>query len=315
LGLESIGHTESEVEMKNRMSYVVMTVLVIMAVLVWVVARSQRNTIKTAAIPVPAVVIPATPPAKIEVLVLRAPPPPQVVQVESSSASKHVAQPGETVTSMAADLLGKDSKTNRDAIINANSSLKADPDHLVAGKAYKIPAADEVPVAKAPPPVVPAKPTEPAAELKYTAAPGDTVTNLAGAFLGNDDKAHQAAIINANSSLKADPDHVVAGQAYRIPAPDGLSASAVPAAMETSPRPTTQPDADQVVVAGSPRTLRYTARPGDTVTNLAIQLLGSDTQQARDTIINSNPSLKKDPDRVVAGQTYWIPAPVASIDP
>jgi hypothetical protein len=113
--------------------------------------------------------------------------------------------------------------------------------------------------------------------------------------------------------LRADPDHVVAGKAYRIPVPNGLSASAAPSVAETSPRPTTQPDADQVVLAGSPRTLRYTAHSGDTVTTLAIELLGSDTQEARNAIINNNPTLKEDPDRVIAGQTYWIPAPIASI--
>jgi nucleoid-associated protein YgaU len=308
--------------MRRRINMVVMAVLVILAILVWAVAKNQRNTIKSAAASVPVVpTVTTAPPAKIEVLILPAPQP--AAAVESDRSLKHIAQPGETVTSLATDLLGKDSKTNRDAIINSNSSLKADPDHLVAGKVYRIPSATEAPaVAVSPvvqaPAVIPVQPSEkqaansePVKELKYTAAPGDTVTNLAGAFLGNDDKAHQDAIVNANSSLKADPDRVVAGQAYRIPAPDGLSA-ATPAALESSPRPTTQPDADQVVVAGSPRTLRYTAVAGDTVTSLAIALLGSDTQEARDTIINSNPSLKKDPDRVLVGQTYWIPAPAAA---
>ena len=307
--------------MRSRVNMVVMTVLVILAILVWVVAKNQSNTIKSAAASVPVVSTVATaPPAKIEVLILPAPQP--AVVIESDRTLKHIVQPGETVTSLATDLLGKDSRTNRDAIINSNASLKADPDHLVAGKMYRIPSASEVPAASVSsvvqaPVVIPVKPaekeaspSEPVKELKYTAAPGDTVTNLAGAFLGSDDKAHQDAIINANSSLRADPDRVVAGQAYRIPAPDGLSA-ATPAALKSSARPTTQPDADQVVVAGSPRTLRYTAVAGDTVTNLAVALLGSDTQEARDTIINCNPSLKKDPDRIVVGQIYWIPAPAA----
>ena len=47
------------------------------------------------------------------------------------------------------------------------------------------------------------------------------------------------------------------------------------------------------------------------MTNLAIALLGSDTKANRDAILNTNPALKADPDRIVAGQTYWIPAPVA----
>jgi nucleoid-associated protein YgaU len=67
-----------------------------------------------------------------------------------------------------------------------------------------------------------------------------------------------------------------------------------------------------LVVAGQPRTLRYTARAGDTVTTLAIALLGSDTLEKRTAIINNNPSLKSDPDLVVVGQAYWIPAPKAA---
>ena len=325
---------------KSRMSTIVMTVLATLVGLVWIVARDQRNPAKPALGSAPVDVTQTPPAPNIQIVVVPMPAPqtakpivaavqPQpiaeVAAVGVDGASNHVAQPGETVTSMAANLLGKDTKTNRDAIINANASLKADPDNLVAGQSYHIPSAAgtpaAAPVAQAiiPPasPIVQPKLNEsahsdPATELKYTAAPGDTVTTMAGAFLGNDDKAHQDTIVNANSSLKADPDHVVAGQAYKIPAPNGLSASVTPSAVATSPRPTTQPDADQLVVAGQPRTLRYTARAGDTVTTLAIALLGSDTLEKRTAIINNNPSLKSDPDLVVAGQAYWIPAPKAA---
>jgi hypothetical protein len=235
--------------------------------------------------------------------------------------TRHTAKPGETVNSLATDLLGKDSKTNRDAIIDANSSLKADPDKLIAGKSYHIPSLVEVqsiepsPV-PAPTSVAPveAGAPQPPTVLKYIAARGDTVAKLAGAFLGNDDQAHQDVIVNANPSLKANPDQLVAGKAYRIPAPDGLSAATVSASAKTSARPTSQPDEDQVISANSPRVLRYTAQAGDSVTTLAIELLGSDTPQAREAIINNNPTLKNNPDRIIAGQTYWIPAPVAAVD-
>jgi hypothetical protein len=323
--------------MKRRVNFVVMMVLVVLAALVWAVAKNQRNAIKTAAASTPAalnqtpapalpvVVLPLPQPAKAAVLVA----PQQVTEpvdhITASGAVKHVAQSGETVTSLATDYLGKDTTANRDAIINANSSLKADPDKLIAGKSYRIPSATETPAAVDAPVIHPAanavpKPqvndvvaAEPAKELKYTAAPGDTVSNMAGAFLGSDDKTQQDKIVKANASLQADPDRVVAGKSYRIPAPDGLSAAATSSASaraNTLPAATTQPDADQVVVAGSPRTLQYVARPGDTVTDLAIELLGSDTQETRDAIINNNPVLKHNPDLVVAGQTYWIPAPV-----
>jgi len=44
---------------------------------------------------------------------------------------------------------------------------------------------------------------------------------------------------------------------------------------------------------------------------LATVLLGTDSPANRELIIKNNPVLKKDPDHLVAGQTYWIAAPVA----
>jgi hypothetical protein len=340
--------------MKSRLNIMVMTLLVILAVLIWVVVKNQKNTNKIlGAIPLASVDATAkpipeasVPPATLPAI---APPPlvgrhttDEAAHIGDDDTARHIARPGETVTSLAADLLGKDTKVNRDAIISANASLKADPDKLVAGKSYRIPTTAEAPpVVVAPLVGAPAAPkptpevqiaapptpkplpevavpapkqevveTVPPAVLKYIARRGDTVATMAQAFLGNDDKVNQDAIINANPSLQADPDHVAIGASYRIPAPNGLSAS--PPRADIRPRPTSQPDADSVVKANSPRTLRYTALPGDSVTTLAIKLLGSDTQDARDLIISNNPSLKKDPDRVIAGQTYWIPAPVAA---
>lgn len=57
--------------------------------------------------------------------------------------------------------------------------------------------------------------------------------------------------------------------------------------------------------------LRYTAKPGDTVSKLAVALLGSDTPANLELILRSNFNLKQDPDHLVAGQTYWINAPTA----
>ena len=119
---------------------------------------------------------------------------------------------------------------------------------------------------------------------------------------------YYAATASRYASLSANPDQIVAGRAYNIPAPDGLSSTAARPAGR-------QADADDVIARAAPRLLRYTARAGDNVSNLAIELLGSDTVEARDVIINSNPSLKANPDRVVAGQTYVIVAPTARTTP
>jgi hypothetical protein len=237
----------------------------------------------------------------------------------------YTAVEGDTLSNVVGGLRGSDTKKNRDAVIAANPSLQADPDRVLAGKTYLLTAPPAVAAAPASPeiqalPIPDAKPevaeaAQPKSDrvLKYTAQPGDSVSALAAGLLGEDSKTNRDAIINHNQSLKNDPDHIVAGKTYKIPAGDGLSAAAAPAAANVPPA-TTQPDADGVVKIGAGRELRYTARAGDSVSKLAEALLGSDTPANRDAIINNNASLKSDPDRVVAGQTYWIPAPVASIE-
>jgi nucleoid-associated protein YgaU len=324
--------------MNKSWKIVAVLTFIVLTALVWMMAKSQRTTVETATLvgavplqnseqnariePGPLPLAPAAVTAQQPVA--------DPVQPVVEDPSRHVAQPGETVNSLAGDLLGKNDKTNRDAIIDANPSLQRNPDRLLVGKSYHIPSPAAVEAAKdnaaanaveaqsvelpaAPQPVVQAQPVK---VLRYTATSGDTVSTLAGAFLGHEDQTHQDQIIAANPSLKSDPDHIVAGKVYRIPAPDGLSASAASLAPQAVTVPTTQPDADQIVTQGSPRSLRYTARAGDTVSTLAVQLLGSDTQQSRNAIINENPILKANPDRVIAGQTYWIPAPTSvSINP
>jgi hypothetical protein len=304
--------------MKNTKYFAIAAGFAIPAGLIWYEAKSTTRTIEPALLSPPASVIAAPLPVIVLVRVPSSQPSVVVDTIGADGVLKHIAQPGETVTSLAANILGEDTKANRDTIINANSSLRADPDKLLAGKSYHIPTpvdasatAAAVPVAPVLTPAVEKTPTptvDSSKDLKYTAAPWDTVEKLAGAFLGNGDQAHQNAITDANPALQNNPDRLIAGKTYSIPAPAGLSAAPV----EPARRPSTQPDADQIITQSSPRILRYTACAGDTVTTLAIKLLGSDTQEARDTIINNNPSLKRDPDRLIAGQTYSIPAPMAA---
>jgi hypothetical protein len=131
---------------------------------------------------------------------------------------------------------------------------------------------------------------------------------LAGDLLGGDTKINRDAIVAGNVSLQGHPDRLFAGQSYTIVAPTGLAAD--PQARQSA-APLKQPDADEVLRTGVGRALRYTARPGDTVSKLAATLLGSDTPANRESIINDNPSLKLNPDRLVAGATYWVTAPIA----
>jgi len=250
----------------------------------------------------------------------------------------YVARDGDTVSQIAAALLGSDSKPNRDAVIAANPSLHANPDRVLTGQRYSI-ALSPAPVAAdaddqqrdaapsgataviasarevAP---INAKPAENGAQkegavahapkLKYTAQAGDTVRRLASDLLGGDTKENRDAIVAGNASLQKDPDHLVAGRNYTIVAPNGLAAD--PNAPQAK-GPTTQPEADEVARLSAGRALRYTAVSGDTVSKLAVALLGSDTPANRELIVESNPSLKQNPDQLNAGQTYWIAAPTA----
>jgi len=249
----------------------------------------------------------------------------KVVTYGAGEKLGYTAVKGDTLPNVVIGLQGSDTKKNRDAVIAANPSLQADPDRVLIGKTYVVSAPEAVAITPAMPEPSGAKvpTTQPEVSdaahpnsdrvLRYTAQPGDSVSVLAADLLGSDSKTNRDAIIDRNQSLQNDPDHVIAGKTYKIPTSGGLSAAPAPAAV-SSPVPTTQPDADGVVQIGTGRELRYTARAGDTVSKLAQVLLGSDTQANRDAIINNNASLKSDPDRVVAGQTYWIPAPVASVE-
>ena len=51
----------------------------------------------------------------------------------------YVAQAGDSVSRMAARLLGANTKANRDAIVRANPSLAADPNRVIVGRTYIIP--------------------------------------------------------------------------------------------------------------------------------------------------------------------------------
>jgi len=341
--------------MWTRLNIVVVAFLVVLGSLMLVIVHDRRvmvgpplaavegatvvqalpPEVAVAPIAVAPIAVPAIPLAATEV-----PAPvttPVAAPVAMEDKSKYTAQWGDTVSNLAAEMPGGDRKANRDAVINANASLQSNPDRLLAGTTYDIPAnasapAITVPVAAQPAPVVAVTPVAaserlvpvaaPAAtapptssddavhQLKYVARAGDTVTTLAAALLGSGTNENRDAIVAANPSLQNDPDMMVDGRTYRIPVRESQPLSAAPMSeMVVGPRPSGQPDADDVVEAGSARELRYTARPGDTVSTLAVALLGSDTKENRAAIINNNKSLEADPDHVVAGQTYWITAP------
>jgi len=245
-------------------------------------------------------------------------PPSLLVKVGTDGTLKYTAHEGDTVSQLAMALLGSDSQSNRDAVIAANPSLAANPDRVLAGQIYGIRPASEQP-AEAPaaaddasrsiPAVAQTDAASPPAdgaqrELKYTAQHGDTVSSLAANLLGGDTKDNRKIITDRNASLQDDPNRMVAGKTYTIVTTSGLTAA-------PSTQPITRANDDDAPRNHVGRELRYTAQAGDTLSKLAMVLLGADTKANRDLIEETNPSLKQNPDRLVAGQTYWIAAPTA----
>lgn len=68
---------------------------------------------------------------------------------------------------------------------------------------------------------------------------------------------------------------------------------------------TTPPTWTQALTGGQ----EYKAEAGDSVSRMAQKFYGSNTKTHRDAIVAANPSLQKNPDRVIVGHTYMIPSP------
>jgi nucleoid-associated protein YgaU len=54
------------------------------------------------------------------------------------------------------------------------------------------------------------------------------------------------------------------------------------------------------------------AEAGDSLSRLASRHMGANTKANRDAIVKANPSLAADPNKIIIGQTYNIPAPAAA---
>jgi nucleoid-associated protein YgaU len=78
----------------------------------------------------------------------------------------------------------------------------------------------------------------------------------------------------------------------------------VPLNDRTSPRPTHLESNSPAARAGK----TYQAGPGDSLGKIAAKFYGSSAKPLRDAIVAANPSLKQNPDRILVGQVYAIPA-------
>jgi nucleoid-associated protein YgaU len=192
-----------------------------------------------------------------------------------------------------------------------------------------------VPVgADAQPKSEPTKPTIAVAALPpgarhYKAAGGDTLSRLASRFLGGDTKANRDAILAVNPTLQKNPDIIVLGRTYVIPAaptasvapaqlpttpaaPAPITPPPVPAPIEIAqqtpppvPAPVTPTPATPDAAPAQPESF-YVVKPGDSLTKIAVEQLGSPAGVPA--LMDLNRDTLKGTDRIRPNMKLRLPA-------
>jgi nucleoid-associated protein YgaU len=135
----------------------------------------------------------------------------------AAAPRQYRAEDGDTVSRMAAKFLGENTRDNRQAIIDANPSLQQDPDRVIVGKSYVIPAPGGSPSASNA--VIPNNSNESASSAYfYTVKEGDSLWQIANDQL--DDPSAVDAIKDLNTSILKGEQHdvVIPGMKLRLPA-------------------------------------------------------------------------------------------------
>lgn len=149
--------------------------------------------------------------------------PPPAAPPPEAQAGQHVVQPGDSLSSIAAE-----HGVSLQSVIEANPRL-ANPNLIYAGQVINLPGAvppPPPPAAPAPAPVAPADP-EPSGSSVYTVRSGDSLSGIAaraGVSLAD--------LLRANPSIR-NPSLIYPGQQIQIP--DGGSVPSTPAPISTSP--------------------------------------------------------------------------------
>ncbi len=164
----------------------------------------------------------------------------------------------------------------------------------------------------------PAGVTSVKAAQQYQVEAGDSLGKIAAKFYGSSSKPYRDAIANANPSLKADPNRVLAGVTYVIPAIDSAAASApqqpaptaVAPPLPTSPTPPTPLPA---VARGSPANPAaasvehwYTVKERDTLWGIAKEQVGDSNAVAA--LKELNKDALKGGETVRVGMKLRLPA-------
>jgi len=136
----------------------------------------------------------------------------------------------------------------------------------------------------------------------YKAQEGDTLSKLAGRFMGGNTKANRDAIVKANPSLTKNPDIVVVGKTYIIPTNGAVAAN--------TPQPAPAPPAQ--TPTATPEYF-YTVKENDTLRKIAVNQLGDEDAWAAIQDLNKTTLKGEDKTMVVPGMKLRLPAkPLAS---
>jgi nucleoid-associated protein YgaU len=154
---------------------------------------------------------------------------PQATKV--AAAGTYKAEPGDSVTKIAAKVYGTSTKALRDGIINANASLKENPNRIVVGHTYTIPPVNGSATPANATAVLPTPAATPAQQQKTTAEPehvyvvqsGDTLWSIARDEVGN--AGAVAAIKELNADVLKGSDRVRPNMKLRLPAKPVASAN------------------------------------------------------------------------------------------
>ena len=144
----------------------------------------------------------------------------------------------------------------------------------------------------------------------YKAQDGDTLSKLAGRFMGGNTKANREAIVKANPTLQKNPDIIVVGKTYIIPVPANGAAPTSPA------NPGLPAGAAQPAIAQTPTASPeywYTVKENDTLRKIAVNQLGDEDAWAAIQELNKDKLKGEDKTVVIPGMKLKLPAkPIAS---